>query len=65
MPGKTIKVNDVEYKLDDLNVEAKAQLDAIVFTDAYIKNLKNRVSMAETAKIAYLKAFTRIVEDNK
>ncbi|VAW05392.1 hypothetical protein MNBD_ALPHA07-1775 [hydrothermal vent metagenome] len=64
MSLEKITINDTEFVLDDMNEEAKAQLEAIVYTDAYIKNLRNRISMAETAKIAYLKALKHLTKED-
>ncbi len=51
-----IKIDDVEYKLDDLSDIAKAQLANIQFVDAQLQQLNNEWAVADTARIGYTNA---------
>lgn len=53
---KTIKIDDVEYKLDDLSDNAKAQLANIQFVDAQLQQLNNEWAVSDTARIGYTNA---------
>jgi len=53
-----IKINDVDYKLDDLSDDAKAQLQGIQVADAEIKRLNILVALTQTARNAYMQALT-------
>ena len=64
--GKRIKIDDTEYKLDDLSDNAKAQLANIQFVDAQIQQLNNEWAVSDTARIDYtnaLKAELLKIED--
>jgi len=51
-----IKINDVDYKLDDLSDDAKAQLQGIQVAEAEVKRLNIQVALAQTARNAYMQA---------
>ena len=51
-----IKIDDVEYKLDTLSEEAKAQIASIQFVDAQLQQLNNELAVADTARIGYTNA---------
>ena len=53
---KKVTVDDVEYNLDDLTDNAKAQLTNIQFVDAQIQQLNNEWAVSDTARIAYTNA---------
>ena len=62
-----IKIDDIEYKLDDLSDDAKAQVANIRFVDAQIQQLNNEWAVADTARIGYtnaLKAELAKIGDN-
>ena len=53
---KKVTIDDVEYNLDDLTDNAKAQLTNIQFVDAQIQQLNNEWAVSDTARIAYTNA---------
>jgi len=58
----TIKINDKDYDTDSLSQEAKAQLEMLLATEGEIRRLQAQLAIAQTAKNAYLRAFTETVE---
>lgn len=54
--AKKIIIDDVEYSLDDLSDNAKAQLLNIQFVDAQLQQLNNEWAVSDTARIGYTKA---------
>ena len=52
----TIKLDDVEYDLDKLSNEAKAQLASIQFCGQEVQRLEAQAAAYQTARIAYAKA---------
>lgn len=53
---ETIKIDGIEYALDDLSDEAKSQLQAIRFTDTEVQRLQALLAVAQTARASYAKA---------
>jgi len=51
-----IKINDQDYEIDALSVDAKAQLQSLQFCDAELARLQAQASIIQTARIAYSKA---------
>lgn len=51
-----IKIDGVEYKLDKLSENAKAQLGNINFVDAQLQQLNNELAVSDTARIGYTNA---------
>ena len=51
-----ITIDEVEYNLNDLSDNAKAQLANIQFVDAQIQQLNNEWAVADTARIGYTNA---------
>ncbi len=63
-----ITIDGIEYNLDDLSDNSKAQIASIQFVDTQIQNLNNELAVADTARIAYtnaLKAELPKKEENK
>ena len=54
--AQKITVDDVEYNLDDLSDEAKAQISNIQFVDAQLQQLNNELAVSDTARIGYSSA---------
>ena len=54
--SKKITIDDVEYNLDDLSDDAKAQLMNIQFVDAQLQQLNNELAVSDTARIGYTNA---------
>lgn len=52
----TIKIDNIDYDLDSLSAEAKAQLQMLQITDQEIKRLQAQLMIAQTAHNAYLQA---------
>ena len=51
-----ITIDDLEYNLDELSDEAKAQLMNIQFVDAQLQQLNNELAVSDTARIGYTNA---------
>ena len=51
-----IKIDNKEYELDNLSVEAKAQLQSVQFVDSELQRLQGQAAVLQTARIAYAKA---------
>lgn len=56
---KTINVDGKNYKLDELNAKARAQVANIQFVDEKIRQLSNELAVADTARLAYRNALKR------
>ena len=52
----TLKIDNVDYKIDDLSDNAKAQIQSIQFADAEIQRLNMQLALAQTARNAYMQA---------
>ena len=59
-----IKIDDVEYDTDDMNDNAKAQVASLQFNEAHMNRLRNELAIADTAKIAYVNALKRELENS-
>lgn len=51
-----IKIDNVEYELEKLSDEAKAQLISLQFVDQELQRLQAQAAAYQTARIAYAKA---------
>ena len=60
--GPKITIDDVEYAMDDLSENAKAQIVNIQFVDNQIQQLKNELAVADTARIGYTNALKSELE---
>ena len=52
----TITIDNQPYDLDQLSVEAKAQLSNLRFVDAELARLQAQIAAMQTARNAYAKA---------
>ena len=52
----TIKIDNVDYDIDKLSDEAKAQLVSLQFCDQELQRLQAQAAAIQTARIAYSKA---------
>ncbi len=52
----TVTVDNVEYELDQLSDDAKAQLASLQYVDAELGRLSAQVAAMQTARIAYANA---------
>lgn len=55
-PMPTIKIDNIEYDLDTLSDDAKAQLQSIQFVDQELAKLQMQVAAMQTARNAYVNA---------
>ncbi len=62
--SEVINVNNKEYKIADLNDQAKAQLISLQACEQEIAKLKVQAAIAETAKMAYSRALVEAVESS-
>jgi len=53
---RKITIGDVEYNVDDLSDNAKAQVANIQFVDQQIQQLNNEWAVADTARMGYTNA---------
>ena len=53
---QTVKIDDVDYDLNDLSENAKAQLANLQFVDTQLMQLNNELAVSDTARIGYLAA---------
>ena len=60
--SKKITIDDVEYNLDDLSDNAKAQLGILQFVDAQLQQLTNELAVSDTARIGYTNALKAELE---
>lgn len=51
-----ITIDEVEYKLDELSDNAKAQIVNIEFVDVQLQQLNNELAVSDTARIGYSNA---------
>ena len=51
-----ITIDGVEYALNDLTENAKAQIINIQFIDAQLQQLRNELAVSDTARIGYTTA---------
>ena len=54
--GNKITIDNVEYKLDELSDDARAQLINIQFVEAQLQQLNNEWAVSDTARIGYTNA---------
>lgn len=57
----TIKIDNIEYDLDAISDEAKAQLQMLQVTDAEIARLNSLLAIAQTARNAYARALNELL----
>ena len=53
---QTVKIDEVDYDLNDLSENAKAQLANLQFVDTQLMQLNNELAVSDTARIGYLAA---------
>ena len=62
---KTITIDGVEYKVSDLNDNAKNQIVNLRVTDQEIASLNQKLAIAQTARAAYANALAAEVAQLK
>lgn len=55
----SITINDIQYDLANMSVEAEAQLQNIQFVNEQLLQKNNELQIAQTAKIGYTRALQR------
>ena len=53
---KKITIDNVDYNLDELSDNAKAQIRNVQFVDAQLQQLNNELAVSDTARIGYTNA---------
>lgn len=56
-----IRIDEVEYELDHLTEEAKAQLLSVQHTDQKIAELQRDLAIAQTARASYANALRELL----
>jgi len=54
-----ITIDDVDYDLNNLSENARAQIKNIQFVDAQIQQLNNEWAVSDTARMGYAKALNK------
>ncbi len=54
-----LSIDGVEYSLDEISENAKAQIANIQFVDVRLQQLNNEWAVADTARMAYTNALKR------
>ena len=62
---ETITIDGVDYVINDLSDNAKAQLANIQFVDTQIQQLNNELAVADTARIGYTNALKSGLPETK
>lgn len=57
--SQKVTVDDIEYSLDELSENAKAQILNIQFVDNQIQQFRNELAVADTARIGYTNALKK------
>lgn len=60
-----IKLNDVEYKIEDLSDQAKVNFASLQFTDKRIKELSDMKAVLQRAKNSYVDALKKEMLSDK
>jgi hypothetical protein len=56
----TIKIYNIDYDLDTLSADSKAQLMSIQFVDQELARLQAQAAALQTARFAYSKAVDKL-----
>jgi len=59
-----LTIDGIEYEIDDLTDEAKAQIKNIQITEAEIKRLNIQTIIAQTARSTYMQALKAALPKN-
>jgi hypothetical protein len=57
-PSNTLKIDNVDYKVDELSDTAKSQLQNVQLADAEIARLNMQLALAKTARNTYMHALS-------
>jgi hypothetical protein len=61
----TIRIDEIEYELEQLSDEARAQLTSMQFVDGELVRLQAKVAAMQTARNAYANALKEILAQHK
>ena len=56
-----ITIDNIDYDLDSLSEEAKAQIVSIQFVDAELQRLQAKAAALQTARAAYARALSELL----
>ena len=57
----TINIDNIDYDLDSLSEDAKAQIASIQFVDAELQRLQAKAAALQTARLAYARALSELL----
>ena len=57
----TVTIDEVEYELDSLSDDAKAQFTSLQFVDQKLAQLQAEVAVYQTARIGYANALNAVL----
>jgi len=57
--NKTVRIDDVDYNIDELSEEAKKLITTLQFVDQQLNQLQNEFAVSDTARIGYLNALQK------
>ena len=57
-----ITIDDKEYDTDTMSDQANATIRSLQFVDMQLLQLRNELAIADTARLAYARAFKRELE---
>ena len=61
----TITIDDVQYELDDLSDEAKAQLEPLQAVEVRIARANEEIAILQTARNAYAVALKEVLPERQ
>ena len=60
-----INIDGTEYNVEDLSVEARAQINNIKFVEVQLQQLNSEWAVADTARMAYTSALKRALSGSE
>ena len=57
----SITIDNIDYDLDSLSEEAKAQIVSLQFVDAELQRLQAKAAALQTARAAYARALSELL----
>ena len=61
----TIKIDEKDYKVDDLSDDCKAEIQALQFCESEIARLNAKLAITGTARIAYQQAVANLLPEGQ
>lgn len=61
----TIRIDEIDYELEQLSDEARAQLTSMQFVDGELVRLQAKVAAMQTARNAYANALKELLAQHK